>query len=56
MDSFVHAAPSSVDALAAALRRRRVTQYCIFPPKNGWTSLYEEEASWQDESRIRVLA
>lgn len=43
-------------ALSAALNRRGVTQYRIFPAENGWTSLYEEEASWQDEARIRVLA
>ena len=36
-------------ALSAALNRRGVTQYRISPSENGWTSLYEEEASCQDK-------
>jgi hypothetical protein len=43
-------------ALSAALDRCRVTRSIILPAKGGWTSLYEEEASNQDDGRIRELA
>jgi hypothetical protein len=43
-------------ALAEALKRRGVTRYRIVPAKGGWTSLYEEQASEQDDRRIRNLA
>jgi hypothetical protein len=43
-------------ALADALSRRRITQYRIVPAKSGWISLYERQASEQDDRRIRELA
>lgn len=43
-------------ALSAALKRRRIRNHRIIPVKNGWTSLLEEEASNQDDQRIRDLA
>jgi len=43
-------------ALSAALNRRRITRYRVVPLKSGWTSLYEERASQQDDGRIRELA
>jgi len=43
-------------ALSEALARRGITRYRIVPAKNDWTSLYEEQASEQDDTRIRELA
>jgi hypothetical protein len=43
-------------ALSEALNRRGVTRYRVVPAKNGWTALYEERASEQDDTRIRDLA
>jgi hypothetical protein len=43
-------------ALTTALKRRKVTAHRIVPAKKGWTTLYEEVASQQDEERIRELA
>lgn len=43
-------------ALSEALKRRGVTRYRIVPARHGWTALYEERASQQDDSRIRDLA
>jgi hypothetical protein len=43
-------------AVSASLDRLGVTRYRIIPAKNGWTSLYEERASDQDDARIRDLA
>lgn len=43
-------------ALTAALNRRGVDRYHIATAGNGWTSLYEEQASSQIEDRIRDLA
>ncbi len=42
--------------IEGALKRRRVTQYHVAAGKNGWTSLFEERASEQDDQRIRELA
>ncbi|HSQ55337.1 MAG TPA: ankyrin repeat domain-containing protein [Gemmata sp.] len=42
-------------ALRAALERRGVESHRVLPVENGWVSLYEEEASNQDEGRIREL-
>src|SRR5437879_1406555 len=42
-------------ALSAALDRRGVARYRILPARNGWTSLYEERASGQDDDWIRDL-
>src|SRR5262249_50963848 len=44
------------EALAEALKRRRVPRYRIVPGKSDWTSLFEEQASDQDDQRIRDLA
>src|SRR5262245_31884956 len=43
-------------ALSAALARRKVTDTRVLPVKKGWVSLYEEQASQQDDERIRELA
>jgi hypothetical protein len=43
-------------ALSGALNRRGVTRYRVVPAKSGWTSVYEEQASEQDDRRIRELA
>ena len=43
-------------ALEQALKRRRVSRYRVVAGKNGWTSLFEEQASEQDDQRIRDLA
>src|SRR5438105_337697 len=43
-------------ALSDALGRRGVSRYRVVPAKSGWTSLYEEQASEQDDRRIRDLA
>ncbi len=42
-------------ALSAALRRQGITQFRVLPAKFGWTTLYEERASQQDERQIRYL-
>ena len=42
-------------ALSEALNRRGITRYRVVPAKSGWTSLYEEQASGQDDIRIRDL-
>ena len=43
-------------AVSAALNRRRANRSIVLPAKGCWTSLYEEEASHQDDGRIRELA
>jgi hypothetical protein len=43
-------------ALSEAVQRRGVTRYRVVPATSGWTSLYEEQASEQDDRRIRDLA
>jgi hypothetical protein len=43
-------------ALAGALKRRGIRRCRVVPAKTGWTSLYEEQASEQDDGRIRDLA
>src|SRR5260370_40549738 len=43
-------------ALPEVLNRRGITRYRVVPAKSGWTSLYEEQASEQDDRRIRDLA
>src|SRR5262245_24021686 len=42
-------------ALTAAVKKRGVTASRVLPAKGGWTTLYEEEASHQDDRRIREL-
>lgn len=42
--------------LSDALTRRGIRQFRVVPGKGGWTALYEEEASQQDDGRIRHLA
>jgi hypothetical protein len=44
------------EALTAALKGRNIANCRVLPTKNGWASLYEEQASQQDEERIRDLA
>lgn len=41
--------------LTAAVGKRGVSRFRVLPAKGGWTSLYEEEASHQDDGRIREL-
>jgi hypothetical protein len=43
-------------ALSAAVKGRGVDRFRILPAKGGWASLYEEQASQQDDERIRELA
>jgi Ankyrin repeats (3 copies) len=43
-------------ALSSALSRRGVSRYRIATAKRGWTSLFEEQASQQDDQRIHELA
>src|SRR5262245_6134532 len=52
----VHFRTTDDKALAASLSRRGVTRYRVAPDKGGWTSLYEERASQQDDGWIRDLA
>lgn len=42
-------------ALAAALQSRGIARYRVAPARGGWTSLYEERSSQQDDNRIRAL-
>jgi hypothetical protein len=43
-------------ALSEALARRGISRHRVVPAKSGWTSLYEEQASEQDDRRIRDIA
>ena len=52
----LHFRTTDDNALAESLKRRAVSRYRLVPAKNGWTSLYEERASQQDDGRIRELA
>ena len=51
-----HVQTTNVDSLSAALDRRGMQRRRVLPAKNGWTSLYEERSSQQDDARIRDLA
>jgi len=42
-------------ALTGAVKKRGVTAFRVLPAKGRWTTLYEEEASHQDDRRIREL-
>ncbi len=42
-------------AVSDALKKRNITQFHLMPAKGGWTSLYEERASQQDDDRIRAV-
>ena len=42
-------------ALSEALNRRGINRCRVVSAKSGWTSLYEEQASEQDDRRIREL-
>ena len=52
----LHFRSTDEKALSAALENRRIDRFRIGPAKNGWTSLFEERASQQDDERIRELA
>jgi hypothetical protein len=43
------------DALQTAIASRGLDGHRVLPQKSGWTSLYEERASQQDEEWIRAL-
>ena len=43
-------------AVSEALDRRGIRRYRVVPANSGWTSVYEEQASEQDDRRIRDLA
>ena len=43
-------------ALLASLNRLGISRYRVLPAQGGWTSLYEERVSQQDDERIRDLA
>jgi hypothetical protein len=51
-----HFRSADQNALTAALARHGADRHRILSDKNGWTSLYEEQASEQDDRRIRDLA
>jgi hypothetical protein len=51
----IHFRSTDDKALSAAVRNLGVSQFRVLPAKNGWTSLYEEEASHQDDGRVREL-
>jgi hypothetical protein len=51
-----HFRMTDVRALEEAVNQRGISQYRVVPGKSGWTSLYEEQSSEQDEGRIRELA
>jgi hypothetical protein len=42
-------------SVADAMSRRGITRYQVVPPRTGWTALYEERASEQDDRRILEL-
>jgi hypothetical protein len=42
-------------AVKKAVKKRGATQFRVLPAKSGWTSLYEEQASQQDDRRIHEL-
>lgn len=44
------------DTLQSVIARRGLDGYRVLPAKGGWTSLYEERASQQDEEWMRELA
>ena len=52
----LHFRTSDDNAVSAALKQRGVSRCQVVPAANGWTSLYEEQASQQDDERIRDLA
>ena len=52
----LHFRNADEDALNSALKRRGLNRYRILAAKGGWTTLYEERASQQDEEWIRELA
>ena len=52
----MHFRTSDDKALTAALGRRGVAHYRVVPPRKGWTSLYEQRASEQNDEWIRELA
>jgi hypothetical protein len=52
----MHFRSTDEKALTAAVNRRGVKHFRVLPAKGGWTTLYEERASEQDDGRIRDLA
>jgi hypothetical protein len=42
-------------ALTAAVKKRGLSRFRVLPAEGGWTTLYEERASEQDDQRIREL-
>lgn len=51
-----HFRSANEGALRAALDRRGIQRHRVLSPKGGWLSFYEEQASSQDDARIRELA
>ena len=43
------------EALKVALSRRGISRFRVLSANGGWTSLYEERASQQDDEWIRTL-
>jgi hypothetical protein len=52
----LHFQTNDDQALRAALNRRNIARFCVIPAHGGWTTLYEEQASGQDDGRIGELA
>ena len=51
----LHVRTTDHAAVESALDRRRVRERRVLPAVNGWTTVYEAEASNQDDGRIRDL-
>lgn len=50
-----HLRMDNADAVAAAVRKRKVKDHRLLPARDGWVTLYEERSSRQDERRIRDM-
>ncbi len=51
----MHFRTADHNALSTSLKRREIKQYRLLAPEGGWTTLYEERASQQDEDRVREV-
>jgi hypothetical protein len=51
----LHFRNADENALNAAIKRRGLNRYRVLAPKGGWTTLYEERASQQDDEWIHEL-
>jgi hypothetical protein len=51
----IHFRTSSETALQGAADKRGITRCRVLPARKGWVTLYEEQASAQDDARIKSL-